>query len=306
VNPETPVNAKALLPDATRLGPVNLTVRDSAAMAGFYGRALGLNVQRPAHSDGAGDVTGDGNGAKIVGLGCGGEDLVRLIEDPLAVEAGRHASLYHFCLAVERRADLGWWLRRLIDGGFELQGLVDHRMAEAIYLEDPEGNGVELNWDRPRSEWRPWAEWLAMGNAPLDSEGLLLENEKAGPRESQPASTRVGHLHLHVGDLAASQAFYCAALGLAKTAEVPGQAVFTSAGGYHHHIAFNVWKGRNVPPQPEGAYGLRSATLVLPASQDVQAAAARLQAAGYSVETAAGGVFTRDPSHHGLLLRAAN
>jgi catechol 2,3-dioxygenase len=282
----------ALLPDATHLGPLSLTVRKRASLAAFYAQALGLQA------------TEEGSG--VTSLGFGGKNLVHLVEDKAAVEAGRHASLYHFCLAAEQRADLGWWLRRLLDGGYELQGLVDHRMAEAIYLQDPEGNGIELNWDRPRSEWRPWAEWLAMGNAPLDTQGLLEANAKAGSRDTLPASTRVGHVHLHVGDLKACEDFYCGAVGLAKTVEIPGQAVFTAAGGYHHHIAFNVWAGRGVATQPQGAYGLRSASLILPGRADVEAAAGRLAKAGYAAESTPLGVFTRDPSGHGLLLAASN
>jgi catechol 2,3-dioxygenase len=281
-----------MLPAASRLGPISLTVRNRASMAEFYAQALGLRIQD--------------EGPILSSMGFGGEDLVRLVEDKGAKEAGRHASLYHFCLAVESRPDLGWWLRRLLDTGFELDGMVDHRMAEAIYLKDPEGNGIELNWDRPRSEWRPWSEWLAMGNAPLDVQGLLEANAKAGPRETLPVSTRVGHLHLHVGDLKACEAFYCGALGLTKTVEIADQAVFTAAGGYHHHIAFNVWAGRGVAAQPLGAYGLRSATLVLPSAEDVSAAGKRLAAAGFGTESSQAGVFTRDPSGHGLLLAPAN
>jgi catechol 2,3-dioxygenase len=142
-----------------------------------------------------------------------------------------------------------------------------------------------------------------MGNGPLDARGLLEADASAGPREAPASDTRVGHLHLHVGDLAASETFYCKALGLAKTTEIPGQAVFTAAGGYHHHIAFNVWKGRGVAPQPHGAFGLREATLVLPGPKDVAEAAGRLGAAGYGVEERPDGVLARDPSGHGLLLR---
>lgn len=279
------------LPAATRLGTLSLTVRKRADLAAFYVRALGLQARDEGSS---------------TALGFGGESLLRLVEDPDAVEGGRHASMYHVCLAVEQRADLGWWLRRLLDGGYELQGLVDHRMAEAIYLQDPEGNGIELNRDRPRSEWRPWSEWLAMGNGPLDTEGLLEANAQAGPRDSLPKSTRVGHVHLHVGDLEACENFYCKALGLSKTVEIPGQAVFTAAGGYHHHIAFNVWKGRGVAPQPLGAYGLRSVSLVLPGSADLDAAAARLDRAAYEVQDTPDGLLTRDPSGHALLLTATN
>jgi catechol 2,3-dioxygenase len=278
------------LPAATRLGTLQLNVRDHRKLAKFYQDKLGLKIQ---HQD-----------AISTALGCGGEDLVRLNQNSAGLEAGRHASLYHFCLAVQNREDLGWWLRRLLDSGYDLQGLVDHRMAEAIYLEDPEGNGIELNWDRPRIEWRPWSEWLAMGNAPLDIPGLLEANENAGPRAELPPDTRVGHVHLHLGDLEAGKAYFVSALGLDQTTEIPGQAVFTSAGGYHHHIAFNVWKGRNVPPQPQGAFGLDHLTVVLPKAEDVEAAATRLKAAGYAAEPFNDGIFSRDPSHHGIYLRS--
>jgi len=282
----------ALLSPATRLGTVALTVKNRAVLAEFYGRALGLRVQL--------------EDAESTSLGFGGEVLIRLVQDPNAVEAPRHAELYHFCVAVEQRADLGWWLRRLTDGAYDLQGLVDHRMAEAIYLQDPEGNGIELNCDRPRDQWRPWSEWLAMGNAPLDSEGLLEANEQAGPRETLPTTTRVGHVHLHVADLKACEAFYCAALGLSKTAEVPGQVIFTAAGGYHHHFAFNVWKGRGIAPQPLGAYGIRYATLILSGAAELDTTAQRLKNHGFLAESIQQGLMTRDPSGHVLHLIAAN
>ena len=283
------VNPHGLLPDATRLGPVELNVRDLLRMTSFYVAALGLQVQRQEPG--------------MAALGAGREELLRLYQTPQVPTPQRHASLYHFCLAVEKRADLGWWLRRLLDDKFELQGLVDHRMAEAIYLNDPEGNGIELNWDRPRSEWRPWAEWLAMGNGPLDVEGLLADDQAAGPRPHLAAEARVGHIHLHVGDLATAELFFVGVLGLAKTAEVPGQAVFTSAGGYHHHFAFNVWAGRGVAPQPLGAWGLRSASLLLPTAADVEAVRARAKKAGLPIEERPDGVLLRDPSGHAILIR---
>ena len=231
-----------------RLGPVHLNVEHLIDMAAFYSAALALRTQR----------RGEGE----LALGLGGEDLLVLHEADNPRPAGPHAGLYHFCLAVERREDLGWWLNNLVDGGFEIQGMVDHRMAEAIYIQDPEGNSIELNWDRPRSEWRPWSEWLSMGNGPLDTRGLLEVNAKAGPRKSPPSDTRVGHIHLHVGDLEASKKFYIGKLGLDVMAEIPGQAVFTSYGGYHHHVAFNLWRGRGIPAALEGAPGLRHFTFM--------------------------------------------
>ncbi len=278
------IPAQPRLPDATRLGAVHLNVADPARMADFYQAAIGLSV------------TAGAEGSRL--LGAGGEPLLVLHASPGASKPPRAAGLYHFCLAVERRNALGWWLKRLLDGKFELQGLVDHHMAEAIYLSDPEGNGIELNWDRPRDQWDKEA-WLTQGNGPLDTEGLLNDLQRQ-PVVALPKDTRVGHMHLHVGDLAVSEAFYCGLLGLEKQFEVPGQAVFTSAGGYHHHVAFNIWHGRNAAPVPEGSLGLRNLTLHIPGAGELDKLKRRLEAASWPIQAEGAGFLIRDPSQNGI------
>jgi catechol 2,3-dioxygenase len=274
---------------STRLGAVQLRVADLGRQVAFYHDVLDLELQ--SQDDATASL-----GAK------NGEPLVVLTLDPLAQKPHRKAGLYHFCLAVERRQELGWWLKRLLDLETPLQGLVDHRMAEAIYLQDAEGNGIELNWDRPRSEWRPWSEWLAMGNAPLDVEGLLNDLDQH-PVAGLPADARVGHIHLHVGDLEASKDFYCGLLGLALTTEIPGQAVFTSAGGYHHHVAFNVWSGRGIGPAPEHSLGLDHFSFHVSPS-DLAAVLGRLKAAAWPFEENSAGLLVRDASGNALMLTA--
>jgi len=273
---------------STRLGAVHLRVADLGRQVAFYTKALGLKVHRQDASSAA--------------LGAGREDLLVLTRDPEAVKARRTSGLYHFCLAVERREELGWWLKRLFDQEVQLQGLVDHRMAEAIYLNDAEGNGIELNWDRPRSEWRPWGEWLSMGNAPLDVQGLL-DLLDSHPVTELPPDVRVGHIHLHVGDLGASETFYTELIALDKQIEIPGQAVFTSAGGYHHHVAFNVWNGRGAAAAPDHATGLAHYSFHVSAA-DRDAIRARLQAKGWPFEEDAAGLKVRDASGNALHLVA--
>jgi catechol 2,3-dioxygenase len=274
---------------STRLSTVRLRVADLGRQVAFYRDVLDLEVQRQDDASAA--------------LGAeGGEALLVLTLDPQAHKARRHAGLYHFCLAVERRQELGWWLKRLLELETPLQGLVDHRMAEAIYLQDPEGNGIELNWDRPRSEWRPWKEWLAMGNAPLDTQGLLEELE-AHPVEGLPLDVRVGHIHLHVGDLLQGKAFYNTLIGLETMVEIPGQAVFTSAGGYHHHVAFNVWNGQGASPAPEHATGLESFSFQV-SPGDLEAIRGRLQGAEWAFDEGPQGLAVRDPSGNRVLFRA--
>jgi catechol 2,3-dioxygenase len=282
-SPASPLQA------STRLGAVHLRVADLGRQVAFYRDVLDLELQ--SEDDASASLGAEG-----------GEPLLVLTLDPQAQKSRRTAGLYHFCLAVERRQELGWWLKRLLELETPLQGLVDHRMAEAIYLQDPEGNGIELNWDRPRSEWRPWSEWLAMGNAPLDVQGLLDELDQH-PVEALPDDVRVGHIHLHVGDLDASKAFYHGLIGLDISTEIPGQAVFTSAGGYHHHVAFNVWNGRGAAPAPEHATGLDYFSFHV-SKGDLSAIRSRLKAAPWAFEDLAQGMLVKDASGNSILFQA--
>jgi catechol 2,3-dioxygenase len=281
-----------LLDPATRLGAVHLNVSDLDSETIFYSGRLGLKLRKKE--------------ADTTYLGAGGEDLLVLHRQVGGVRPKRSAGLYHFCLAVGRRKDLGLWLKGLLDGQVPLQGLVDHRMAEAIYLSDPEGNGVELNWDRPKDRWPPFRVLAEEGNAPLDVEGLLSEAGEGGSRRESPdlapADTRVGHVHLHLGDLKAGQDFYCGIIGFDRMFEFPGQAVFTSAGGYHHHVAFNVWQGKGAPPNPPDALGLRYFTVVLRGKGQLEAVLGRARAKGLAVEERDGAFVLKDPSHNGVLL----
>ncbi len=281
--------ASGRLPAATRLGAVRLNAADPARLAGFYRQALGLVPHRR-------------QGETLV-LGAGGEDLLELAPPRNPGAPGRFAGLYHFCLAVEKREALGWLLKRLLDHRVPLQGLVDHHMAEALYLADPEGNGVELNWDRPRDQWKPFSVWAEQGNAPLDAEGLLeLAGEK--PLKALPTDTRVGHVHLHVPALGPCRDFYCGVLGFDKVFELPGQAVFTSAGGYHHHVAFNVWKGPGLSQALEGSPGLDHFTVLLPGAGDLERVLQRVRAAGIPSAEDGAGRLLKDPAGNGVRLAA--
>jgi catechol 2,3-dioxygenase len=280
------------LPETTHLGQVCLNVAALEPMLRFYTQVIGLDLL----SQDAGRAS----------LGAGGRELLRLVLKPGARRHARRAGLYHFCLLVPQRAELGRLLQRLLAHGVELQGLVDHRMAEAIYLADPEGNGLELNWDKPRAVWEGRLEALiSLGNLPLDTDGLLAEAEAAGPGDGRlPQGASLGHVHLHVADLPASRAFYHGVLGFDITGEYPGQAVFSSAGGYHHHVAFNIWHGRGAPEPPPDASGLRWFSVQLPDAASLAGLAERVRRAGVPVEATAEGLLLRDPSGNGVLLRA--
>jgi catechol 2,3-dioxygenase len=286
-----PIPAAVPLPNATHLGRVHLDVADLDRQLEFYTEVIGLHLL--------------GRSGSEARLGAGGRELLRLTLKPGARRYEGHAGLYHFCLAVPDRRDFGRLLRRVMDSGLELHGLVDHHAAEAIYLPDPEGNGVELNWDRPREVWaKAMAEIALRGNGPLDVEGLLDLADAAGPGDGKlPADAYVGHIHLHVADLQAGREFYHGTLGFDIMAEFPRAAVFTSAGGYHHHIAFNIWNGRGAAAAPPDATGLHDFTVLLPSAAELEALAERLRAAGKKLDAhPEGGWVLRDPAGNAVRL----
>jgi len=206
----------------------------------------------------------------------------------------RHATgLYHVAILLPDRAALGQAIARLSQAGVRL-GAADHNVSEAIYLWDADHNGIEIYRDRPRGEWQ-WKEGrVTMGNAPLDFAGLLAEGGQRRANGHVPAGSRVGHVHLQVGDIEEAARFYCGVLGFDRTAEWPG-ALFASAGGYHHHLGLNVWESRNCAPPPKNAAGLEEFVVELPREADVVALRARVEAAGLPIETNGRGFVVRDP-----------
>ena len=229
-----------------RLGPVHLTVTDLDRSVGFYQDPIGLRVR--AHE------------GPVATLGSDSTDILVLHEDPGARPPGRHAGLYHFALLFPSREELARALQRLAARGTPITGASDHGVSEAIYLNDPDGNGIELYRDRPRDQWPPprtGRERVGMFTEPLDIPDLMSTVEGAGdpPRQADDG-LRLGHMHLHVGDVEEAMRFYRDELGLEEMARYPG-AAFVAWDGYHHHLGFNTWRGEGVPPAPDDAVGLR-------------------------------------------------
>jgi catechol 2,3-dioxygenase len=284
VEPET-----AKLAPETRMGAVELTVTDLDRSVSFYEDAIGLVTHRRE----------DGRAA----LGAGGEDLLVLVQDPNARPAGRDAGLYHFALLHPSRLELARAAARLAVSQTPIQGASDHGISEAIYLPDPDGNGIELAADRPKGEW-PDLSVMSGGPAPLDVNALLESVADEEPHASVDPNTTVGHIHLHVGDLDESTRFYVDVVGFDVMTHLPS-AVFVAAGGYHHHVGFNTWRGPGVPPAPKGTVGLRHFTVVLRDEAELDALRRRAKAAGVQVEDNPDGPALRDPSGNALLFRTA-
>jgi catechol 2,3-dioxygenase len=218
-----------------------------------------------------------------------------LVEQPGALPAGRHAGLYHFALLHPSRLELARAAMRLATTRTAIEGASDHGISEAIYLPDPDGNGIELAVDRPKEEWPDLSDpaTYASGPKPLDLYGLLELAGAEGPTQYVDPELTVGHVHLHVGDIPRALGFYRDVLGFDVMTEFPG-AAFVAAGGYHHHVGMNVWRGQGVPPAPADRVGLRHWTLILP-SADLEALRARAVQAGVSVEERPDGLLLRDP-----------
>ena len=226
---------------------LHLRVRDLAASTGFYAGPLGFVLVR-ANADQA-----------EFALESGGPVRLTLTGDRTARPAPPDAAgLFHAALLLPGREALGAWLRRAADAGVKFDGFSDHGVSEAIYLADPDGNGLEIYADRPPSAWPRHNGEIAMFTKPLDLPGLLAASA-IPPAAPALAGARWGHLHLRVTDLERSARFYQDELGVVATQTSYPGARFLAADGYHHHLGLNTW-GHPQRPRPAGALGLMEAT----------------------------------------------
>lgn len=226
---------------------VALTVHDLAGMGDFYTRALGL--------------TDLGREAGLVRLGAGDRLLLELREDRAARKSSaREAGLFHTAFLMPDRAALARWLRHAADSGIRLEGASDHLVSEALYLSDPEGNGIEIYVDRPRTAWHSDDGSIRMATEALDLNRLLQAADR--PWTGAPEGEVVGHVHLRVGAVPEAEAFYAGVIGMPVMAHYPS-AAFYGSGGYHHHIATNSWHSQGAGPRGYPSTGL--AELVLAA-----------------------------------------
>ncbi|HEY7479079.1 MAG TPA: VOC family protein [Gemmatimonadales bacterium] len=270
------------LPAELRLGPVRLQIGDLGRSLDYYERVLGL---RAIQRSGAGATLGaQSDETSLIEL--------RLRKGAVPVPRRGRLGLYHFALLLPDRAALGRLVAQLEALGVRI-GASDHLVSEALYLNDPDGLGIEVYADRPRHTWRMNGPTLAMATDPLDLEDLVRAS--AGKAwTGAPAGTRIGHVHLHVGGLERAAAFYHTGLGLDRIMlDLPG-ALFLSAGGYHHHLGTNTWASGASPAAP-GDARLLEWTIQLPRQSDIGDAARSLADSGYQVEREEGDAVVDDP-----------
>jgi catechol 2,3-dioxygenase len=271
----------------TTVGKVALTVRDLPMLTQFYQEVIGLNVK---------EQTAD----KTI-LGTANEAILELQSNPTAHLVEPSTGLYHLAILVPDRPSLAHWLYQFLSNGYQLPGASDHGVSEALYLSDPEGNGIEIYRDRPRAEWPRKNGDIQMFTNRLDFEGLMKEVPQSKWQKMADGTT-LGHVHLKVHNIPRSIEFYANVVGFDVTSnEYPG-AGFVSAGGYDHHLGMNTWHSAGASPLPEGAAGLAGYTILLPNEAAREAAIANIQAAGVEVEETADGPQIHDPAGIAFIL----
>jgi len=261
------------------IGTVRLRVGDLAGMSAFYRQVIGLSPVEQT--------------SRQVTLGVGSTPLVVLNADPAAKARNpRDAGLFHTAFLLPTRADLARWLAHAHSLGVRLQGASDHIVSEAIYLADPEGNGIEVYADRPVPQWRDASGQIHMATRALDGPGLLAAGQ--GDWAGFPAGGIIGHVHLQVGDTDAAEQFYHGILGFEIASRYPGASFFGS-GGYHHHIAGNIWNSRHAGARPDSALGLESVEIIARDLATRDAILGRAETAGLPIDMSGQAPLLRDP-----------
>lgn len=288
----TPVSGE--ISPLTTVGAVHLTVTDLGRSLDYYRQSIGLTV------------LDESSGRATLGVRTPeGEsrDLLVLHENREATPGRGYSGLYHFALLLPERHDLARWLAHAARDRVPMTGLSDHFVSEALYLQDPDGHGIEIYRDRPREVWEGQVA-ERMTTVALDVDSLMGELADPGtePFEGMPAGTIMGHVHLRVARLPETVAFYRDVLGFALMAEYGAQAAFLSAGGYHHHIGANTWESAGVEAAPDTAAALRFATVLLPDEAARQEVVERVSATGQTPEESPEGPIVRDPSGIGIQL----
>jgi catechol 2,3-dioxygenase len=267
---------------STFVGHVKIKVQNLESSLKYYQEVIGFQILEQTKTT-----------AKLT---TDGKTSILSIEQPENVipKQRNTTGLYHFALLLPKRADLANIVRHFVDNGIQIASS-DHLVSEALYLSDPDGNGIEIYIDRDPSLWNWNKGEVTMTVDPLNF-GDLLSSEEEQPWQGLPAGTLMGHIHLHVSELKMTEEFYTKGLGFEVVCRFGTQALFISTGKYHHHIGLNTWAGVGAPTPPEKSVGLESFTLILPNEEARNQVVAQLKNIGASIIEENDSIVTTDPS----------
>ncbi len=277
---------------ATYVETVSLNIKDLNRSLEFYTKTIGFSVLKQDET--YAELTADG-------------DNVLLILNQVDKERThpRSAGLYHFALLLPERADLALMTMHLASKRIPL-GSADHHVSEALYLDDPDGNGIEIYIDRAPEHWIWNNGQVHMVTEQLNAEDLLKDRPDPADFKGLPKDTVMGHVHLHVSELQKTDEFYIEGLGFEVILNFGGQALFMGSEKYHHHIAANIWNGLGAPASEKGSIGLDYFTVVYPTAEAMNLAADRLFALGFTANKEDGYISTQDPSGNHIRMQTQN
>lgn len=281
-----------MLHPQTKLGEVKLKVSKLERSIAFYEQVIGLQL-----------LSKEGNIAKLTTDGHNVLLILEEVENAIVVPERRMSGLYHFAILLPSREALAITLQHLVEMNVHI-GQADHLVSEALYLSDPDGNGIEIYRDRPRTEWTYDEQGnVNMATIAIDWQGLLALAQ-GRTWSGLPKDTVIGHVHFHVNNMANSKRFYIDVLGFKAEADLMRQmgALFVGAGGYHHHMGLNIWAGSNAPIPPSNSTGIDYFTIIVPNLEELSLLKSRLDAAGVAVENKDGALFLKDPNEIGIKL----
>ncbi|RCW52380.1 VOC family protein [Halanaerobium sp. ST460_2HS_T2] len=268
---------------------ISLRVRDLEESLEFYTEIMGFKILEEKKNKVRLSVN---NSTPIVTL-VYSEDIIEKIPN--------RTGLYHYAMLMPKRYQLGTFLKNLREKNYDITGGADHGVSEAIYIKDPDGNGIEIYSDYKSSEWPQSNGQIEMITDPLDYKELLSET---GDKKwnGMPEKAKIGHIHLHVSDLEKSEKFYVQGLGFNIIQKLGGSALFLSTGGYHHHIGLNTWNGVGAAPLPENAAGMEYYTIKFPDQESRSESIENLKQLGYQVREEDNDIFTEDPAANSIKL----
>lgn len=266
-----------------------LKVRDLNKSLNFYQEILGFEVLEKAAN-------------KVLLTADGSTPIITLTSsDKIIKKLPKRTGLYHFAILLPERFQLGLFLKNLRENNYDITGGADHGVSEAIYIKDPDDNGIEVYSDLDNSEWNRKNGQIEMITDPLDYEDIL---DETGDRvwDGIPKKTKIGHIHLHVDNLEKAEEFYVQGLGFDVIQKMGKSALFLSTGGYHHHIGLNTWNGVGADSQPENAAGMGYFVIKFPDQRTISETLDNLKKMGYKVIEKENDIFIEDPAGNSIKL----